>query len=162
MKNGFTFIELFITLTIIIIMTATAIPSYRIYQKNAALVDSALEIKGLILKTKTLALAPARDKTPGVDKYCIQFVQGSNEVQITEEGSLIINRKNLSKNVNISVLYPHTNGLLKICYSISEQGKITVDPLATNDINISLYHSELKTTKTVKINPITGLIEIQT
>jgi prepilin-type N-terminal cleavage/methylation domain-containing protein len=58
MKKSFTLIELLVSVAIIALLIGVAIPSVPIYREKAEVDAAAREIKDLILKTRSMALAP--------------------------------------------------------------------------------------------------------
>lgn len=58
MKKSFTLIELLVSIAIIALLVVAAIPSVPIYREKAEVDAAAKEIKDLILKTRSKALAP--------------------------------------------------------------------------------------------------------
>lgn len=64
-KNGFTIIELIVTISIIVLMAVLAFPAFSKYQKKAELVQKAEELNGFINEMNVLVKNPE----PGVDSY---------------------------------------------------------------------------------------------
>ncbi len=164
-RLGFTLIELVISLGIIVLLLALAIPLFRGSGERNKLMLTAQEVKNTILEAKNLALSPRMEKAANVDKYSIKFNQPANNQYAIYEGTTPISAKTLPDSISFSSL-PNQ---FQIDFSIKNQGLMsfhknpdynpTTDP-APEELNLILHSSTTNTNRTITINRLTGQISI--
>jgi len=178
-RGGFTLIELLLTMGIMVLLLAVAIPSFNNYGRYNELYQMAQSIKSEILETKNYALAPSTSrKVPGGDIYKIVFYSGNNgRYTVCEEPITIIdsgqcalgsemNNAAMGSDYTLNIINPPvlTGIPLEIKYSILQSGKITIVPiLSSGNAMIRLISNRISDTRNyvdITINSQTGNIEI--
>jgi len=123
--KAFTLIEILVTIGIIALLLAAAIPSFNKYSRSNEFYQVAQTLKSAIETTKNYALAPRAEKKAGVDIYGILIEKTSDGFQYTiYEGdpSVVIENKKFTSD-NLNILSPVGNKV-DIQFSISEKAKI--------------------------------------
>ena len=162
-KNGFTLIEILVTITIVGLLLVISVPNFRSYKNKNDLSRAAAIVQSGIYETRNLALAPGISKQEETKYYVFSADTGENVYKISESTYLpndigaenssmtLIETGNLPENVKF-------DNDEKIYFSIEKQGKIE-DVEGNNPLVIS--HNSLKnTTKSIETNIVTGQVTI--
>lgn len=123
-KNGFTLIEMLVTIGIIAIMLVVSIPGFNNYKAINNIKNIANRIQSTIYESRSLALSPPIEKKENTEYFGIVIKKNPNnivEVQKFEAGDF--------ENINIIDTYLLPQGYdldneLEIFFSISKAGKI--------------------------------------
>lgn len=163
MKNGFTLIEILVTITIVAFLLIVSIPAFRNYQYKNDLTRSADMVQSAIYETKNLSLAPQIDKQNNTTYYAINFDSGTNQMIIYEASSdttlpsdgTLVKTFDLPNNIIFS-----DDTVANIYFSIAKQGKIVGSDTQDIIITISSDKLEKNNTKTIEVNNITGQVKM--
>lgn len=169
-KNGFTLVEILVTISIVALLMIISIPSFRNYKYRNDLSRGADLIQSAVYEARNLALAPQTDKADDSGYYVIRFTDESNgnevaiyeaDSEITEFDNMILVKKlDLPSGILIEegVANFPTDGIF---FSIEKQGKI-VKPEENSDIVIR--HKNINSdndSKTITVNHVTGQATIE-
>jgi prepilin-type N-terminal cleavage/methylation domain-containing protein len=168
-KNGFTLIEILVTISIMVLLLATALPSFKTYSAINDLDRNVELISSAITETQTLAMAPPTDKVKDYDGYKIMFDQTGYQIYsgiITKNSTgdvfdLDSSNQVLYKSEKISLTNKiNVSGSPYIIYSVVGQGKIIYPK--TNVVLPIQNQSIIKNNiKTISINVFTGQVEVK-
>lgn len=165
-QAGFTLIELLITIGIMTLLIAVAVPSYNKYGRYNELTQVAETIKSAILTAKNDALAPT-NKTAGVAYYAISFKQDPAGYTIFESDA---DGKPMSTNTlenatfNNYTLSFQPASLSTIVFSIADKGKIILPQISSSTGTITLTSNRIDPPDNqiiLNINTLTSQVEIQ-
>lgn len=166
-KQGFTLIELIVTMAIIVILLAVSIPAFRSFGQANQLYRTSQDIKALVELARSSALAPSTGKTAGVDKYKIIFSQSEKQIAFYEDD--LANYLEVIKLPSdyqwkfYSPLLETASSEVIVYYLITDQGKVSsIQPeITTSEIKIGLKDTSLAENEDeviITINKETGLI----
>ena len=158
--QGFTLIELVVSVSIITLLIGGGIPAFRHFGRVQQLDQAADQVKGAILDTRAYALGPRSEKPSTVDWYKISFDQVAESYTLSEGSTAIGNATSLPPFIQI------VSATNPIGYSVSGQGKVIKPgppPVAfVSDPVIILRNSQLDATtiRTITVNRQTGAVNI--
>jgi prepilin-type N-terminal cleavage/methylation domain-containing protein len=129
-ENGFTLVELIVTIGIVVFLMALLFPSFRNYERRNNLEQSAEEVRSAILETKNYAMGP-RAGAKNVDYYKIVFQQGDREYSIVEGSDsgtgTTVRTYSLPTNIKFDIHWDDESsgsGKKSIKFYINQQGNI--------------------------------------
>jgi prepilin-type N-terminal cleavage/methylation domain-containing protein len=163
---GFTLIELLITIGIMTLLIAVAVPSYNKYGRYNELTQIAETVKSAILTAKNDALAPT-NKTSGVAYYAISFKQdpaGYTIFESDENGKPISTDTLDSATFNNYTLSFQPESLSTIVFSIVDKGKIVLPQISGSTGIITITSNRIDPPDNqiiLNINTLTGQVETQ-
>ncbi len=155
LSQGFTLLELLVSISIIALLIGTGIPSFRHFGRVQALEQAADQVKGAILDTRAYALGPRAEKPATATTYEIRFDAVSESYQLFEGSSALAEPITLPAFIQLaSVTSP-------IQFSVTNQGAISAP--ASGAISVTLTNSQLgpTTKRTLTVNRQTGAVSIQ-
>ena len=163
--KAFTLIEILVTIGIIALLLAAAVPSFNKYGRSNEFYQVAQTLKSAIETTQNYALAPRVEKKEGVDIYGILITGSGSDVgfqyQIYEgDTNTIIETKNFSNDI-LTITKP-IGTKIDIKFSISEKGKI-ISPDNISDIIMQLTNPDSTASGNklnIDIKTLTGDVEI--
>lgn len=164
LKQGFTLIEILVTITIVGLLLVVSIPNFRSFKYKNDLARAAEIVQSGIYETRNLALAPSVDKLEATKYYVFSAEAEGNIFKINEAAYLpdqvgsetssmtLVQTGSLPANVKF-------DNNEEIYFSIEKQGKIE-EIVGYNPLIIS--HSSLKNiVKDIEINTVTGQVTIK-
>lgn len=157
MKNGFTLIELIVTLSIIVMFMAIGIPSFRYSQAQAEVSASAENIKAAILRTYSYSLN-SRPEDIRARSYSIVFPANSSTYETR------VNRWNALSNDYETVTIETFNLEAGVILSNATPITITFSTPSglANNASISIQHQNFSgVTKTINFNANNKQVTIQ-
>lgn len=167
-SNGFTLVEILVTIAIVGLMLIVSVPAFRNYKDKNDLSRGADLMQAAIYETKNLALSPQTDKKDSTGYYVIRFnsIYGNDEVAIYEAPSVdsglndmtLVKKFDLPQGLSLQL---GDSDNIEIFYSIEDQGKIAKP---TSNVELKIKHDNIEgdnNTKTIFVNHITGQVTIK-
>jgi len=178
-NNGFTLVELLVTISIVMLLMVVAIPNFSKYRNLNDLGNAAKLIQSEIYKARSLALAPATDKNPLTNSYGIFITKdASNNYTMTVQELNYIDAAHITKyqkldeiNVskNIRITCDGAGDCFSAIFSIEGYGKITYIKSATSsgvdilDFPIQITSNKVSgISKKIITNKVTEQVSIKT
>lgn len=149
MKKGLTLIELVVSISIIIMLTAFGIPAFSRFGTERELIQAAELVAGTIREAQAMALAPQG----GHSSYLAEFVSPSRitvRAKSTDGSKIVLKETSLQPKITFATPSTWT-------FNVNDQGRLEFN----QDRSLTLAHSKLNTTKTITGHGATGLIEIR-
>ena len=164
LSQGFTLLELLVSISIITLLIGTGIPAFRHFGRVSQLDQAADQVKGAILDTRAYALGPRAEKPAEIDWYQIVFDQVAQSYSLSEGSVTVVSTATLPPFIQI------TSATSPIGFSVSGQGGVVNPPVAPatsqvkvlTDPVVVLRNSQLAATtaRTITVNRQTGAVSI--
>ena len=167
---GFSFMELLISVSIIVIITSISVSSFVFWKRNDNLRQSAFVLMSNIQKIQNMSLTGQMYNGNVPIAYGIYFDDTNPSSYITfadvdGDYSYVEAEKiedfNLLDNVNISNLIPIDVNTLTIIFKLPKAEIYINQDVVDNEAVIEITHSGISESKTAKIKSITGQIDLQ-
>lgn len=164
--SGFTLVELLVTLGIMVGMVAVTIPSFRQVDARREVAHQAEFLRQALYETRSLALAPAADKTTGSDGYELRFLSGreygifERDVRDTS-GKVVASGKTIRTVVvptGIDIVPP--GAVTAMTYLIADQGRLSDPEPPDGRVTIVVSDNRLATTLKLVVSTVTGQVEV--
>ena len=152
--NGFTLLELLVSISIITLLIGTGIPAFRHFGRVQALEQAVDQVKGATLDARAYALGPRAQKPADVTSYEIRFDAIAQTYQLFEGNTPLANP------IGLPAFVQFTSVTSPIQFSIANHGVVSLPTSGT--ITVTLSHRQLAptTTRTLTVNRETGAVNI--
>lgn len=153
-KNGFTFIELIVTITIIALLFISAMPAYNKAKRSQELNSATLLVADVMEKTRQYSINPRRSDNGSVGGYCFQIFPGQGSGwQISELSVLAGGEKSFCSSGKIVERGTLPKNIFLTCETceagFSSEEESAGLPQITSPINIRMQREKVNVQKTV-------------